>query len=101
MLRVVGAFKIVNRSGYEFSPGKRYFDEERADSEAARLNTELCMRGSDTRLRSVPCFLLEVPYERGEPTFFDLGSPVDVQRANTCTIAAPLMSESAPAASKT
>ncbi len=101
MIRVVSAWKIVNRSGYEFQPGKRWFDLEVVGNEVSKINTDLCMRGHDTRLREVLCFLLEVQTDRGEPLYFDLGNPVDVQRANTCTTASPPMSESAPVASKT
>lgn len=101
MIRVVSAWKIVNRSGYEFHPGKRWFDEESACKERIHINAELSKRSNEMRFGEEPCFLLEVQTDRGDPIYFDLGSPVDVQRANTCTTVLPAISETAPVASNT
>ena len=102
MLRIVLAFRIGNPDGHGFAVPNtptRYFDLESAKNAAEQANQAI---GAPVGwLRPWPCTLLEAMYERGESLFLDLGSPVQVQRANTDTTTPPPRSESEPAALKT
>jgi hypothetical protein len=79
MVRVVSAFKIANSVGSEWVPGgPKYFDEAAAKAEAERMEKDI--GASPGYLRPWPCYLLEIPRERGESMFFDLGNPVSIVR---------------------
>lgn len=102
MLRIVLAFKIGSPEGAEFfipNIPERYFDLDAAKNAAEQANATIGAAAG--WLRPWPCTLLESVHERGESLFFDLGSPVRVQRANTETTTPPPRSESDPAALKT
>lgn len=84
MLRVVSAWKIGDPKGVEFDHShwselpKRFFDEAIAHKTAEQINGTI--GASVGYLRPISCFLLEVPHERGESSYFDLGDPVEVGR---------------------
>lgn len=80
MLLVKRAWRVVS-PGF-FGPSNEsiarsvHAEQSDADAEAARLN------GADGALnwyRVEPCFVLEVPQEKGPSLFFDLGQPVAVR----------------------
>lgn len=82
MIRVVSAWKIGDPKGVEFDHGwtgipVRFFDEKAAKNAAEQINGAI---GASTGyLRPMLCFLLEVQGDRGKPSYFDLGSPVEVE----------------------
>lgn len=82
-------FKIANSVGSEFaidgSAGLRYESEAECKEAASKKCKEA--GAADGYLIAFPIFVLEVPQEKGESAFFDLGTPVPVQRMNLNDIA--------------
>ena len=79
MIVVKRAWRVVSPG---FDPGdvevrSRHEDRAAAEAEADRLNRS---DGSAVPwYRAEPCFVLEIPQEKGPSLFFDLGRPVDVR----------------------
>lgn len=82
MIRIVSGYKICDPHGAEYvrlnSTGIRYFDEKAATNAADVINAECIAKPG--YYRPSRCYLLEVQTDRGEPLYFDLGSPVDIGR---------------------
>jgi hypothetical protein len=81
MLRVIYVFKIANGAGEEWPTDgerKRFVNRETAQNEADRVGKEV--GASPGYLRAWPCHILEIPQERGESLFFDLGNAVQVAK---------------------
>lgn len=79
MIVVKRAWRVVSPG---FEPGdvtvrSRHAEQADADGEAERLNRNDC--SAVPWYRAEPCFVLEVPQEKGPSLFFDLGRPVDVR----------------------
>ena len=78
-------FKVANSVGSEIaidgSAGLR-FENELECSKFAKAKAKSIGAG-EGYLIAFPIFVLEVPQEKGESLFFDLGTPVPVQRAKT------------------
>lgn len=78
MIRVVSGYRMGFRWGVPHSSIERFLDED-STRKAIEKQSEIDDIPVDKYV-PLTCHFLEVQNERGEPTYFDLGSPVEIAR---------------------
>jgi hypothetical protein len=74
-MQIVRMFRIVSNAGKEPNDQRERFEDEAvARGVAIVRNREIGARSN--YFRAEPCFVLEVPQEKGPSLFFDLGQPI-------------------------